>query len=443
MIAMLKTVNEKETKGLSTRLLSGSLSRLSLLSLKILVQQLYDRIKDSIASLEHIQYLKKKQQNYKLNEKTIDVPMTIFCHQNDRKRKVGRGSLRKSVWPVPRLEAIFLPEFSNNSRITEKDFLILNCIGKGTFGKIYRVCLKFDRNFLFAMKKQLKSEILTRNAIQQVKDEALVHKSLSDGVFIAKCYASWQSRTHLFTVLQYATGYGDLFMLWRDYGPFAEDTLRIYAAEIAFALDYIHRNNIAYRDLKMENIVLDLDGHILIIDFGFAKKLTNGERTRTVCGTLQYMAPEIAKGKFYGREVDWWSYGVLLHVLNTNSYPFPNRDVTSHIELRYDSYNTPCCEPMLVDLFNKLLSVNIERRIHTFAQVKSHPFFESVNWDDVALKKLVPFAHIEELQRCPSCNSLYDKSVSDFNTTDEEENWAAFEEEYEFNSDDYFHDELQ
>ncbi|VBB29188.1 unnamed protein product [Acanthocheilonema viteae] len=199
-------------------------------------------------------------------------------------------------------------------------------------------------------------------------------------------------------------GYGNLFMLWRDYGPFEENTLRIYAAEIAFALDYIHGNNIAYRDLKMENIVLDLDGHIQIVDFGFAKKLVNGERTRTVCGTLQYMAPEIAKEKFYGREVDWWSYGVLLHILNTNSYPFPNCDVSSHIELRYDSYSTPCSEPILSDLFNKLLSVNVERRIHTFAQVKSHPFFESINWDDVALKK-VHFCFNLDLE------ILYDKVV--------------------------------
>uniref|UniRef100_A0A1I7VKC7 Protein kinase domain-containing protein n=1 Tax=Loa loa TaxID=7209 RepID=A0A1I7VKC7_LOALO len=204
------------------------------------------------------------------------------------------------------------------------------------------------------MKKQSKSIILAINAIQQVKEEASIHKSLSDNVFIAKCYASWQSRTHLFTLLQYAMGYGNLFTLWRDYGPFAVDTLRIYGAEIAFALDYIHKNNVIYRDLKMENIVLDLDGHIQIVDFGFSKKLADGERTRTVCGTLQYMAPEIAREKFYGREVDWWSYGVLLHILNTNSYPFPNCDVISHIELRYDSYNTPCCEPMLSDLFSKV-----------------------------------------------------------------------------------------
>ncbi|KAK6101192.1 Protein kinase domain family protein [Brugia pahangi] len=441
MTPALETVNKEKNKGVRKRLFRRFLSKLNLISIQTLAQHLYDRINESITSLAYIRYSETRRR-YNSSEKAIDTTVTIFCNQEIQTRKVGHGSLRESVWPVPLLEAIFLPEFPNNSHITEKDFLILNCIGNGTFSKVYRVCLKLDHNFLFAIKKQSKSEVLMRNIIQQVKDEASVHRALSDNVFITKCYASWQSRTHLFTLLQYAMGYGDLFTLWRDYGPFTEDTLRIYGAEIAFALDYIHRNNVVYRDLKMENIVLDLDGHIQIVDFGFSKKLSNGERTRTVCGTLQYMAPEIAKEKFYGKEVDWWSYGVLLHIMNTNSYPFPNCDVSSHTELRYDSYSTPCCDPMLGDLFNKLLSVDGERRMNTFAQVKSHPFFESINWDDVALKKLVPFAHTEKLQRCPSCNFLYDKSTSDFSDTEVEENWAAFEEQYEFNTGDYFHDQI-
>ncbi|VDO41020.1 unnamed protein product [Onchocerca flexuosa] len=159
---------------LKISLSSLSLSRLSLVSVQTLAQQLYSRISDSIASLGYFQFSNKRRR-YDRDEKTIDVPLRVFCDQNIRTRIVGRGSLRKSVWPVSWLEAIFLPEFPNNSNITEKDFLILNCIGEGTFSKVYRVCLKLNRNFLFAMKKQLKSEILTKNAIQQVKNEASIH----------------------------------------------------------------------------------------------------------------------------------------------------------------------------------------------------------------------------------------------------------------------------
>lgn len=420
--------------------LSRSLNRLNLTSTSTLAQQLYERANGSITSLIRARGHKRRLSDTKAKETHLastSSASTISVKQ------VGHDSLRKSVWPIPLLEAVFLPQFPNKSNITEKDFAILNCIGCGSFGEVYRVCLKRELGVLFAMKKQQKSVILMKNMIQQVKNEASIHKSLSGSVFIARYYASWQSRTHLYTVLQYAMGYGDLFSLWRDYGPFGEDTLRIYAAEIAIAIDYIHRNNVIYRDLKLENVVLDLDGHIQIVDFGLSKWLADGERTATICGTLQFMAPEIANEKPYGKEVDWWSYGVLLHVLNTNRYPYPTCDATSHKELRYDSYSTPCCHPALGDFFNKLLNVNMEGRIRTFAQVKSHFFFDGIRWDEVELKKLMPFAHIEKLRRCPSCNSLYDKSVSDLSGTDVEENWAAFEEHYEFNNSDFFCDQLQ
>lgn len=352
------------------------------------------------------------------------------------------ASLSKCNWPVPWLEAIFLPEFPIKSTITEKDFSILNRIGCGSFGHVFRVCLKREPGLLFAMKTQQKSEILAKEATRQIKNEASIHKHLSSSVFIAKFYASWQSRVQLYTVLQYAMGYGDLFTLWRDYGPFAEETLRIYAAEIALAIDYMHRNEIVYRDLKMENVVLDLDGHIQLIDFGFAKRLPEGDRTNTICGTLQYMAPEIARGLPYGKYVDWWSFGVLLHVLLTNRYPFPNKEATSHEQLRYSDYCTPLCETSLGDLFNKLLCVNLERRLHSFIELKSHRFFKTVIWEDVALKKVEPYAHIERLRRCPSCNSMYDRSGSEISSTDVEENWAAFDENYGFNDEDYFQDRL-
>lgn len=84
----------------------------------------------------------------------------------------------------------------------------------------------------------------------------------------------------------------------------------------------------------MENVVLDEKGHIQLVDFGFSKWLGHDDRTMTICGTLQYMAPEIASGRPYGRAVDWWSLGVLLHVLLTNRFPYPVAQATHHEELR-------------------------------------------------------------------------------------------------------------
>ncbi|VDM47203.1 unnamed protein product [Toxocara canis] len=383
---------------LTASFLSRSVSRLHVSGAGSAIE-LYKKASRSITSLT------KFRDSFKTRVANEQQPQR---HSPTKSLDKGSSSSLKCTWPVPWLEAIFLPEFPVKSTITEKDFAILNEIGSGAFGNVFRVCLKREPGVLFAMKVQQKSEVLARNATKQIKDEASIHKSLSFCVFIAKFYASWQSRTQLYTVLQYAMGYGDLFTLWRDYGPFGEETLLVYATEIALAIDYIHENDIVYRDLKLENVVLDLDGHIQLVDFGFAKRLQNGDRTQTICGTLQYMAPEIAKGEPYGKAVDWWSFGVLLHILLTNRYPFPNSDATNHEELTYDDYSTPNCGPLLGDLFNRL----------------------------------EPFAHIEKLRRCPSCNSVYDRSGSEMSGTDIEENWAAFDEHYEFDDVDYFRDRL-
>lgn len=170
--------------------------------------------------------------------------------------------------------------------------------------------------------------------------------------------------------MEYVDGYGDLFTLWSDYGQFSEELVRLYGVEIALGLgksffknniitflDFLHQNNVIHRDLKMENIALDIKMHIKFVDFGFAKKLNPSEKTHTICGTLQYMAPEIAKGLPYGEPVDWWSYGVTLYVMRTGYYPFPNSAAESHEELVYEQRRfTECCSLEFVEIVQKVSS---------------------------------------------------------------------------------------
>ncbi|KMQ89721.1 protein kinase 2 [Lasius niger] len=111
---------------------------------------------------------------------------------------------------------------------------------------------------------------------------------------------------------------GELFSLVDEYGCLPEEVVRIYVAEIALAIDFLHNAGIVHRDLKTTNVLLDKDGHAVIIDFGFAKWLQRTERTNTLCGTPLYMAPEILRKEYYGQEVDWWSLGVLACFLLTN-----------------------------------------------------------------------------------------------------------------------------
>uniref|UniRef100_A0A1I7WTI5 Protein kinase domain-containing protein n=1 Tax=Heterorhabditis bacteriophora TaxID=37862 RepID=A0A1I7WTI5_HETBA len=255
-------------------------------------------------------------------------------------------------------------------------------LGCGSFGCVYRVTAKDDRTGIYAVKVQEKARILSRNAVTQVKREASIQNCdafviniiwsfillflsyASAGVphdFISRLYTTWQSRSKLYSVLQYSVGsLGDLFSLWRDYGNMIEGTIQIYAAELACAIGFLHRSNVIYRDLKLENIILDAEGHIQIVDFGLAKYLENGEKTGTICGTLQYMSPDVSSGNPYAHYIDWWSLGVIMHVLYTGRYPYPNAEVKHHKDLCTpvgcsSEFGNLLDSGRCVQLFNKLL----------------------------------------------------------------------------------------
>ncbi|MFH4979338.1 hypothetical protein AB6A40_006047 [Gnathostoma spinigerum] len=232
-------------------------------------------------------------------------------------------------------------------------------------------------------------------------------------------------------------GYGDLFTLWSDYGPFNEELIRIYASEITYALGYIHSCGIAYRDMKLENVLLDLYGHIQIADFGFAKELNENQRTKTICGTLQYMAPEVARGEPYGKEVDWWALGILLYILYTNRYPFPNAGVQKHSDLRFDNYTRPSWGRSLDDFLDRLLVVEKSNRMCTFEEVHQHSFFSSVKWQDVPARYQDPFVYINRTnQHSHRSNRSPHSDVDRLETLDED--WSAFDEQYEFGDGEYF-----
>lgn len=197
----------------------------------------------------------------------------------------------KTAWPVSIIEAVFLPEFKIEPT-KEKEYDVINVISRGAFGKVYRV-IHHNSHEYSALKVLCKSKVLNDNCVAQVKDEVKIQLMCGHHPFIIKSPQYWQNRKKLFIVSEYIDG-GDLYELVRRYGALPEDLVKIYVAELASALDFLHNAGVIYRDLKPENILLDSDGHTILIDFGLSKWLKYGQRTTTLCGTLQYMAQFLA-----------------------------------------------------------------------------------------------------------------------------------------------------
>lgn len=194
--------------------------------------------------------------------------------------------LSKTCWPVTHAEALFLPHFPVDCN-AEREYTVVNYVANGAFGKVYRVKAKSNggQEHEYALKVLSKSEIIDGNAIRQLKDEVDIQTVCGHHQFLSKCLRYWQTKKKVFLLSHYYPN-GELFQKFKN---FPLELVRLYVAEIALALDFLHQAGIIYRDLKPENVLLDQDFHVRLIDFGLSKWLSIGSRTRTLCGTLQYM----------------------------------------------------------------------------------------------------------------------------------------------------------
>ncbi|KAL7878237.1 hypothetical protein AOLI_G00092110 [Acnodon oligacanthus] len=196
--------------------------------------------------------------------------------------------------------------------------------------------------------------------------------------------------------MEYANG-GELFFHLSRERVFTEDRARFYGAEIVSALEYLHSRDVVYRDLKLENLMLDKDGHIKITDFGLCKEgITNEATMKTFCGTPEYLAPEVLEDNDYGRAVDWWGLGVVMYEMMCGRLPFYNQDHERLFELilmeeiRFPRSLSPDAKSLLAGLLKKDPKQRLGGSSDDAKEVMGHKFFVSINWQDVLQKKLIP-----------------------------------------------------
>ncbi|KAG9481792.1 hypothetical protein GDO78_010816 [Eleutherodactylus coqui] len=289
-----------------------------------------------------------------------------------------------------------------------ENFELLKVLGTGAYGKVFlvRKISGHDSGKLYAMKVLKKATIIQKaKTAEHTRTERQVLEHIRQSPFLVTLHYAFQTDTKLHLILDYING-GELFTHLSQREKFTESEVQIYIGEIVLALEHLHKLGIIYRDIKLENILLDSSGHVVLTDFGLSKEFLSdeNERTYSFCGTIEYMAPEIVRGGDSGHDkaVDWWSLGVLMYELLTGASPFTvdgEKNSQTEISKRILKSDPPYPQEMselVKDLIRSLLMKDPKKRLGCGPagsdEIKKHPFFQALNWEDLAAKKvLAPF----------------------------------------------------
>lgn len=332
---------------------------------------------------------------------------------------------------LKKLQREFVDIWNNKAEHNAKlgDFEQQKIIGTGAFGVVYLAKHLVTGRF-YAMKTLEKERIIKLKQIRHSYYEKKILCSLNFP-FCVYMKFFFKDNVYLYYVLPYIAG-GEMFSHLRKLGKFEESTSRFYGAQVVLALEYLHACELVYRDLKPENILIERTGYIKITDFGFCK-LVRG-RTWTLCGTPEYLAPEIILSKGYGMPVDWWSLGILLFEMNAGHPPFYASDpMRIYEKVVSGKYRCPYhFSPELKDLIIRILQVDVTRRFGNLKNgvldFKNHKWFRDIDWDKLLNSRLTPpyipkihspgdtsyFESYEEEKIKQSSICLYEKEFEDF-----------------------------
>ena len=279
-------------------------------------------------------------------------------------------------------------------KLSYLDFDPLYLIGTGSLGKVILVRYKINKN-IYAMKELSKSKIKINKQEEHSKSERDLMIELTSP-FIVNIKFAFQDETKLYIVSEFLQG-GDMFYhMHHSTINFTENTVKFYIIELILAIEFLHENNVIYRDLKPENILMNSEGHIKISDFGLSKKLENQkDKAYTLCGTLQYLAPEILKNKGYDKSVDWWSLGCIYYEMLTGNLPFKTNGNKINLDVFEEKIDfDENMNPLLINLISQLLNVNPKKRLGYGAQdakkIKEHQYFNDVDWNKYLNKEIEP-----------------------------------------------------
>ena len=270
------------------------------------------------------------------------------------------------------------------------DLQVLGTLGKGSFGHVQLV-RDSRTNLTYALKTVSRAQVVALGQQEHIMSEKKCMSSLRHP-FLIRLHSTFKDAKCLYFLLEPSLG-GELFSVLRSKTFFDEPTARFYAAGVVLAFEYMHSSGYIYRDLKPENLLLDRDGYLKMTDFGFAKKVGDN-RTWTLCGTPDYLAPEVVSGQGHGKGVDWWTLGILIYEMLASYPPFYDEDpMKTYTKIMQCQLAFPThFSKQAVDLVRRLLHPKPTKRLGVVAGaaqlVKDHPWFHGFDWKNFIAKQL-------------------------------------------------------
>ena len=350
----------------------------------------------------------EKKEAYDTEETTLATPPEAV-ETTEASKGTDKVEKNESFHDTP-ADSTPEPVDAKGRYVTPKDFELLKVIGMGSFGKVLQVRNKESKKIL-AM-KVISKRILRRK--EGYVENVLAERDILTKIrhpFVVTMHCSFQTREKLFIIMDFLAG-GELFLRLGREGIFLEKTASFYVAEIVLALDHLHTRGILHRDLKPENILLSSDGHVCLTDFGLAKDFSgeggfqnedDESRARTVCGTQEYMAPEMVARKGYGRAADYWSLGCIAYEMLSGRPPFESRKgakdlfrkiMTERVKMP-DFASAGACK-LLKGMLNRNATARLGAARSTMFEVggvaglKATPFFNGMDWDKLERKEIEP-----------------------------------------------------
>ncbi|XP_032397717.1 protein kinase C epsilon type isoform X1 [Etheostoma spectabile] len=287
-------------------------------------------------------------------------------------------------------------------RMNLHDFVFIKVLGKGSFGKVMLAELK-GSDEVYAVKVLKKDVILQDDDVDCTMTEKRILALARKHPYLTQLFCCFQTKDRLFFVMEYVNG-GDLMFQIQRSRKFDEARSRFYAAEVTSALMFLHRHGVIYRDLKLDNILLDVEGHCKLADFGMCKEgILDGVSTTTFCGTPDYIAPEILQELDYGPSVDWWALGVLMYEMMAGQPPFEadNEDDLFESILHDDVLYPVWLSKEAVSILKAFMTKSPTKRLGCVAAqgleeaIKFHVFFREIDWTLLEQRKIrPPFKHL-------------------------------------------------